>query len=189
MKDSNDKTTRTPIMTDKERDHILKLVETGLDASEIGEMFGRSVGIVRMIKRVYDAVKAGDMEEAKRIAMTSKNSALYEWACVKNGVDPNPQESAPATEPKHPKQDHDSPVDVDAVVDAVLAADNKAELRMDKLLAKLDQLAVIIQSCAANPKEAMNTNTDVIKREQIKHTETLNGIKVNTKSRFGNQIR
>ena len=34
-----------------------------------------------------------------------------------------------------------------------------------------------------------NTNADIINREQLKHTETLNGIKSNTKSRYGNQIR
>lgn len=186
---SGEQTRRTPVMTDKERDHILKLLETGLEPNEIGEMFERSGSIVRQIKRVYEAVKAGDVEGARASAMTSKNVSLFEWACRRNGIDPNQK---PETSPQEPQPPDKKPAlegDAELLFDAILAHTNKMELRMEDLMKKLDQLAVIIQSCAAGTKDAINRNADIINREQVKHTETLNGIKVNTKSRYGNQIR
>lgn len=152
-------------------------------------MFGRSATIVRHIKRINEAVKAGDVHGAWASAMTTKNEALFEWACRRHGVNPNRPQLSPDPEEKPTEQTPPPMFDSGAVLDAILAQTNKMDLRMEDLMKKLDQLAVIIQSCAAGMKDTINTNADIINREQLKHTETLNGIKSNTKSRYGNQIR
>lgn len=171
-------------MTDKERDHIIKLLSNGIEAAEVGEILQRAPSTVRLIKRTYDAVKAGDIETARRTS--SSYISVFEWACKRNGVDPNqkPEPSAPGPGPSQKV-----PEDREAILDAILALTNKTDLRQEDLMKKLDQMAVIIQSCAAGMKDTINTNADIIHREQMKHSETLNGIKVNTKSRYGNQIR
>lgn len=181
-------------MGDKERDHIITLAEKGLEAREIGEMFGRSSSIVRQIVRVYNMAKDGNVAGAWKSAIGTNNTALFGWACSRNGIDPH-QAMERRTQGSDEVTNRDATVakkeipDTEAIVDAILAQTGKMELWIEDLTKKLDQLAVIIQSCTAGLKETMNVNTDLLNRELTKHTETLNGIKSNTRFKGGNQIR
>lgn len=173
-------------MTDKERDHILTLLEKGLEANEIGEMFNRSGSVVRLIHRVWLACKNGEIAEAKRMADSSRNVALFQWACRRNGINPDqtPDEEKPKEEPEKAV----TAATIQDIEDAIHVLDGKQALRLDQLLAKLDQLAVILQSCTVGIKEGINANADILNRELMKHSETLNGIKSNTRRKFDNRI-
>lgn len=171
------------LMTDEERDNVLLLLDKGLSPAQVGSILSRSASVVRQIQRVYEAVKAGDIEGAKKRAMTSNNTALFFWACRKHGVDPSPPKEPERPAPDEPDTAHrgNDPTTLNDLEDAIHVASKKDDARMDDLLKKLDQLATIIQSCAADVRNAINANADIQMAELKRQSDLLGGIKMNTK--------
>lgn len=160
---------------------MLLLFQNGISTTKISNILGVAQSTACTVIGLYNDIATKDFARAKSRAETNRAQKSLEWACNKHGYSvadlDQPAQQGPTTKP----QETPSAPDMDAVIDAVLASDNKAELRMEKLFKKLDQLATIFQSLTQGVKDNMNANADIIHREQVKHTETLNGIKSNTR--------
>lgn len=175
--------TKTTLMTDEERDNVILLLDKDLPAAQVGTIIGRSASVIRQIKRVYDAAKAGDLKEARKQAMTSNNEALFAWACDRNHVSPEPEEPKPQPAPP-PRQDNASAT-LDDVENAIHVAAMKLAdgiiPHLEALEKKLDQLATVIQSCAVDERKTVDANTDILAAELKRQSDFLGAIKMNTK--------
>lgn len=123
---------------------------------------------VAKVVAVLKIAKSGDI---KRLTDSSYSNNIKEWAAETCGLQlikpPKQKEAEPA-----PAQDDKNLL---ALVDAV----NRLNGNMVNLQHTIETVGEMLKSC-------INANADIINNELMSHRDILNGIKMNTRRRGGN---
>ncbi len=185
-------------LSDEQRHNAVILRDRGFDNDGIASILGVGNTTVRYTLRVYDYVKAKEFEKIKSDSALMKNVGSIEWACRENGIDSNEflgqlvngqhqeqkEEYKKSEESKNKNADLS---DIEASIDVstrlmTMEINKTLDTNFQTLFKKLDQLAVIIQSCAKNQLDKNNANADIAMKEFQKANETLNWIRSQTKN-------
>lgn len=181
-------------LSDEQRHNAVILRDRGFDIDGIASILGVGYSTVRYTLRVYDYVKANELEKIKSDRALMKNVGSIEWACRECGIDSNKflerlvngeQESE---QPK--KEDKSSEASASDIEDAIHVATKLMTADIQKtiqeqgeiLARKLDQIATIIQSCCKNQVDKNNANADIAVKEYQKMNESLSWIRSQTKN-------
>ena len=189
-----DETRRKKVtITDKHRNDVLELFKNKFSYGRIAEITGIGDSTVRYIIRAYECVRDGKLDEIRATSNILNNVSQLKWACVANGIDPDGfirslanQRSKPDVVPE---KDNTAAclADIEASIDVstrlmTMEINKTLDTNFQTLFKKLDQLAVIIQSCAKNQLDKNNANADIAMKEFQKANETLNWIRSQTKN-------
>ena len=180
-------------LDDSQRDNVMLLANKGLGYKEISSILSIGETTCLYIIRAYKRVKERDFAAVKRDNGLMKNLGVIKWACRANGVDEkefleilvNGEKEPPKEEPPEEKPE----AKVSDLEDAIHVAsrliieqiNRQHHEDMEMLMKKLDQIAVIIQSCTKSVSDKANANADVAYKELKAQSESLCAIRSNTK--------
>ena len=187
-------------LTDEQRDNIVLLRDKGFDINGIASVMSIGPSTVRYNLRAFDRVKAMDYDAIREDNSLMANVGAIQWACRNCGIDENkflerlvngePKEQEEPKEPETKEESHISTTASDIedaihVATKLMTADitSAIELQTEMIVKKLDQIAVIIQSCSKDEVEKTNCNADVVLQEVKKLAESVSFIRNQAKVR------
>lgn len=146
-------------------DRIAKLAGV-FSSEEIAAALDIPDPTIKKVIAVYNTAKSGDVD---RLRATTYSNNMKEWAAAACGL----------TLEKPPKPQAPAPVEEDKNLLALVDAVNRLNGNMVNLQHTIEAVGEMLKVC-------INANADIINNELMSHRDILNGIKMNTRRRGGN---